>query len=392
MPRSLYIIDGHSQIFRAYYAPFRTLTSPTGEPTRATYVFCQMLLNLIRDRRPDYLVMVLDAERALAPRRAIYPEYKATRQQAPEDLGPQERRIISILETANVPILQLPGWEADDVIATLVKHFAGAPAPAITSQPSATQPPAPPAVAEPELEVYLVSRDKDLDQLLRPAVAMYDPMKEELITAERLPDLKGWTPAQAVDAQALTGDSSDNVPGVPGIGPKTAAKLLQQYGSLENILAHVDELKPAQRDALRAHAAQLQVNRELVRLRDDVPVEFDLHAAECSRFAWQRVRPIFEELGFRRMVDQLPRNPEETRSAAAAPSVVAPVSKPAPHVAEPRTQPPAFEPPPQPKPRAGEQQSLFGAGRPSGGDASTVTVPPTAAEDAGAGGPPRRAR
>ena len=287
MPKSLYIIDGHSQIFRAYYAPFRSLTSPAGEPTRATYVFTQMLLNLIRDRRPEYLVMVLDAEKGISPRRAIYPEYKATRQATPEDLPPQERRIISILETASVPVLQAPGHEADDVIATLVRRLAG-----------------------PAYEVVLVSRDKDLDQLLRPGVVMYDPMKDETITAERLPELKGWTATQAVDAQTLTGDSTDNVPGVPGIGPKTAAKLLQQYGSLANILAHVDELKPAQRAAFKSHAAQLEINRQLVRLQDDVPFDFDLERAACANFTWSRVRSIFEELGFRRMVDQLPRGDE----------------------------------------------------------------------------------
>lgn len=106
MPKTLYVIDGHAQIYRAYFAPFRPLTSPAGEPTRATYVFCQMLLNLLRDRRPDYLVMVLDADESKLLRRQIYPDYKAHREPPPEDLGPQEERIIRILEAAGVPLLR----------------------------------------------------------------------------------------------------------------------------------------------------------------------------------------------------------------------------------------------------------------------------------------------
>jgi len=168
-----------------------------------------MLLNLIRDRKPDYLVMVLDADESKLHRKQIYPEYKAHREPPPEDLHPQEERIVSILTAAGVPLLRREGYEADDIIATLVRQLAG-----------------------PELATYVVSRDKDLDQLLSAHVVLYDPMKDEEITADGLLELKGWRPDQAVEAQILTGDSVDNVPGVPGIGPKTAAKLLQTYGSV----------------------------------------------------------------------------------------------------------------------------------------------------------------
>jgi len=283
MPRTLYILDGHSQIYRAYYAPFRPLTAPDGEPTRATFVFCQMLLNLLRDRRPDYLVMVLDADESKLLRRRIYPAYKAQRQPPPEDLAPQEARIVGILRMVGVPVLQQEGYEADDLIATLVRRLAG-----------------------PELHVVLVSRDKDLDQLLGPHVTMYDPLKNEEMTPRRLLETKGWRPDQAVDAQILTGDSVDNVPGAPGIGPKTAARLLEQYGSVANIVAHADELTPRQRESLLGFAPQMEMVRRLVTLHDDVPLEFDLSAAECERFDWSRVRPIFEQLGFRRLAEQLP--------------------------------------------------------------------------------------
>jgi DNA polymerase-1 len=283
MPKTLYIIDGHAQIYRAYYAPFRTLTAPSGEPTRATFLFTQMLLNLIRDRRPDYLAMALDADENKLLRRQIYPEYKATREPPPEDLPVQERRIIAILEAARIPMLRLEGWEADDLIATIARRH-----------------------AEPDLQVFVVSRDKDLEQLITDHLHLYDPMKDEEIDAARLLEQKGWRPDQAVEAQILMGDDVDNVPGVAGIGPKTAAKLLQKYGTLAEIVAHADELSPKQGAALQAAVGQLDMTRQLVTLRTDVPYEFDLRQAECARFAWGNVRPIFEELGFRRLIEQLP--------------------------------------------------------------------------------------
>jgi DNA polymerase-1 len=289
MAKTLYLIDGHAQIYRAYYAPFRPLTSPTGEPTRATYIFCQMLLNLIRDRQPDYLVMVLDADERKLLRRRIYPEYKAQREPPPEDLPVQERRIVSILEAAGVPILVREGYEADDVIATLVRRYA----------------PTNAAPAE-SLDICVVSRDKDLEQLLGPRVSMFDPLKSEVITPESVLESKGWRPDQATDAQILTGDSVDNVPGVPGIGPKTAATLLQKYGTVEGILAHADELTPKQRENLLAFIPRIPVVRQLVTLQDDVPIELELETAACARFAWGRVRPLFEELGFRRLLEQIP--------------------------------------------------------------------------------------
>jgi DNA polymerase-1 len=295
MPKTLYIIDGHSQIYRAYYAPFGILSSPSGEPTRATHVFCQMLLNLIRDRKPDYLVMVLDADESKLLRRQIYPAYKAQREPPPEDLLPQERRIVEILQTARVPLLRQEGFEADDIIATLARRLAGD-----------------------ELEVVLVSRDKDLDQLLTDHVTLYDPLKDEVITVEKLIELKGWRPEQAIDAQILTGDSVDNVPGVPGIGPKTAAKLLQQYGSAAAVVEHAAELSPKQRESVLAFAPQMETTRQLVTLRTDVVVDLKLDEAACERFDWAAVRPVFEELGFRRLLDQLSggtTSPKADRSA-----------------------------------------------------------------------------
>jgi DNA polymerase-1 len=301
MPQTCYLIDGHSQIYRAYYAPFGNLSSPAGEPTRATHVFFQLLLNMIRDRKPDYVVMVLDGDESKLERKKIYPEYKAHREPPPEDLPVQERRIISILNAIGMPIIQRDGCEADDVIATLARRL-----------------------AHQGLHVFLVSRDKDLDQLLSDHVSLYDPLKNEVVTPQRLFETKGWRPEQAVDAQTLIGDSVDNVPGVPGVGPKTAAKLIQKYGSAAGVVAHADELSPKQRENVLAFAPLMERTRQLVTLNPDIPLELDLAAAAVGRLRWSAARPIFEELGFKRLPEQLPKDGADAGAASAATEPPAP--------------------------------------------------------------------
>jgi DNA polymerase-1 len=295
MSRSLYLIDGHAQIYRAYYAPFGQLTAPGGEPTRATHVFCQMLLNLLRQRRPDYLAMVMDVSDKTVFRTEIDPNYKANREPPPEDLPVQADRIVSILEAAGVPILRKEGFEADDILATLTARL-----------------------DDPQLHIYLVSKDKDLEQLLSQRVSLYDPGKDEIITPERVVESKGWRPEQAVEAQILTGDSVDNVPGVQGIGPKTAAKLLEKYGTAKSVIEHADELTPKQRENVLAFAPRLEITRKLVTLRDDVPIDFELESAAPARFDWPAVDPIFEQLGFRRLRELLPQTSDAAPSAPEA--------------------------------------------------------------------------
>jgi len=160
MPKSFYIIDGHAQIYRAYFAPFRELNSPTGEPTRATFVFTQMLLNLVENRKPDYLAMVIDdaSETALF-RKEIWPAYKANRKARPDDFNPQEERILRIVRDAGVPIFVKPGFEADDVIATMARRLQ--------------------AMAREDLEIFLVTKDKDLRQILNNRTKMFDVQSNE---------------------------------------------------------------------------------------------------------------------------------------------------------------------------------------------------------------------
>ncbi|OPX23736.1 MAG: hypothetical protein B1H04_03415, partial [Planctomycetales bacterium 4484_123] len=291
MPGSLYIIDGHWLVYRAYYAPFRDLTSPAGEPTRATYVFTSMLLKLITERRPEYLALALDSPRETLRRTRLYGQYKAQRAEAPEDLAPQIERIVQIVRAMGVPVLQHEGVEADDIMATLARRLAG-----------------------PELRVVLVSRDKDLEQLIGPHVVLYDPTKDEEIDADRLEQLKGYRPPQAVEVQALCGDPTDNIPGVPGVGPKTAARLIGKYGTVEQVLAHAEELTPKLRQNLLAASEAVALSRELVKLDEQVPVEARLEDLAFAGVQVEAVRPIFAELGFRRLSEPL-----EAAAAATAP-------------------------------------------------------------------------
>jgi len=282
MPKTLYIIDGHSQIYRAYHARAGDFTSPTGEPTRAPFVFCNMLLKFLADRKPDYLAMAIDGPAEKLHRRALFADYKITRRVMPDDFHTQADRVIQIVRAMGIPVLAREGFEADDVLTTAARRLAG-----------------------PDLTVYLVSRDKDLDQLVNPHVLLYDPTKDQVIDADAIRSEKGYPPDKAIEAQVLTGDTSDNIPGIPGVGPKTAARLIEQYGSADELVRHVDELKPKLAESVRQWAPQLELARKLVTLDDDVPIELDLEAMRYRGIDGQAVRPLFAELGFNRLLDQL---------------------------------------------------------------------------------------
>jgi DNA polymerase-1 len=292
--KTLYLIDGHAQIYRAYYAPFAPLTSPRGIPTRAVHVFTQMVLNLLRDRRPDFLAVTLDVGDETVFRVDLDPTYKGNRDPPPEDLPPQIDRIVDILAAMRIPILRLERFEADDIMATLCHRFAG-----------------------PEMDVYLVSRDKDLDQLLGDHVRLYDPARDREVDAVALVQEKGYGPALAVEAQMLIGDSTDNIVGVPGIGPKKAADLLARYGSVAALIEHADELTPKMRENVLAFRNRMDVVRQLVTLRRDVPIDFDLRTAAVGGFQPEAAASLLEELGLRRLLERVGSTPQP---AAAVPA------------------------------------------------------------------------
>jgi len=282
--RSLFLIDGLNQIFRAYYAPFRELTSPSGEPTKATYVFLKMLLQLIRDWSPDYLALIMEGGDAeLDFRRQIYPDYKANRSSQPDDFRPQVERIKSLTLAVGIPVLHVPGFEADDLMATLASRTEG----------------------EEDLEVSLVSSDKDLRQLISgERVCLLNPRTGIVLDAFGLADEHGYTPEESLEIQTLTGDTTDNIPGARGIGPKTGLKLIKKYGTAEATLAHADELTPKQRENMLAFAEQMPLTRQLVTLRRDVPIDFDLERCAVD-LDIDGAMPMLEELGFQSLVQKL---------------------------------------------------------------------------------------
>jgi DNA polymerase-1 len=287
---TLYLIDGHAQFFRAYYAIRGGMSSAvTGEPTHLVFGFVSMLLKLLRDERPKYLAVAIDVSGDRETfRTELYPEYKANREKAPEDFHPQVERCLEILRGLAIPVIGIEGVEADDVIATIVRRT---------------------RAEHPEMRVRIVSRDKDLVQLTGDGVEMFDAMKDEVVTADALFKTEGVEPRHVADILALMGDTSDNIPGVPGVGPKKAAKLVLDHGSLEALLERLDEVKGKLGENLRAHAEQIPLSRRLVSLLDDVDLDFDAEDARVDPAAMDvdTVTQLFTTLSFNSHGDSLRR-------------------------------------------------------------------------------------
>ena len=282
MSKTLYIIDGHAQIYAAFYAPMAAnLTAPSGEPTKATFIFTTMLLKLLRERRPDMIAVAMDAP-GPSFRHEIYPEYKANRPPMPDDLIRQLDRIDKILAAMNIPVLRQAGYEADDLIGTLATKAAAM-----------------------GLQVYICSNDKDLEQLLCENVKIFDPKSGTETDTAALLEKKGLRPDQVVDLLALQGDTSDNVPGVPDVGPKTALQWLQKFGSLQELLVHQDQIKGKRGNNLRAGLEQLQLSRELVQINRQVPLEINWDNLTLEPFNRKALDEIFQQLGFRKLSSQL---------------------------------------------------------------------------------------
>jgi DNA polymerase-1 len=281
MPPRLYIIDSHGQLYASYYA-IRDLTSPKGEPTNATYGFVATLLKILREEKPEYLAACFDMP-GPTHRHELFEAYKAHRKPMPEDLIVQVRRVREVLGLMGIPAVEYPGYEADDCIAALVERGRAA-----------------------GMDVVICSRDKDLEQLVGPGVTMLDTKTFEHLDAEGILKRRGVTPRQMRDVLALMGDATDNIPGVPGIGEKTAVKLVAEYGSLENLLAHAAEVKGKVGDSLRTHREDALRSHELVRLDASAPLAVDLASCRTPESFDQRpVVALFRNLGFNKFIDEL---------------------------------------------------------------------------------------
>ncbi len=287
MKKRLVLVDGSSYLYRAYYA-LPPLKSPKGKPTGAIYGFIRMISSLMRDLSPEYIAVAFDIP-GKTFRHEKYEEYKANRKETPDDLKIQIPEIKKLIKLWGIKILELPGYEADDIIATLAKK------------------------GEKEgYEVIIVTPDKDMMQLVDENIKILNPVTGEIFDKEKVKEKYGVYPEQFVEYLAMIGDTVDNIIGVKGVGPKTAQKLLNKYGSIENIYAHLDELKPKLKEAFLEAKDRIKENIFLVKLKTDVPIDIAIEDLRKEKADLQKLKEEFEELGFKSLIKDIHKPKEET--------------------------------------------------------------------------------
>jgi DNA polymerase-1 len=281
--RTLYLIDGSAYIYRAYHA-IRSLTNSKGLPTNAAFGFTRMLMKLIEDRSPEYVVMFFDAKGPTF-RHEIYQDYKANRPPMPEDLSIQIPYIKEITHGFNIPVIEMQGFEADDLIGTFKWRAEKA-----------------------GFFVVMVTGDKDFVQLVSDNAVIWDPMKEKTIDINTVRDDLGVEPYQMIDVMALSGDASDNIPGVPGIGPKTALSLIKTFKTVERLYESVHTItKKKQQENLVQHKKQAFLSKELVKIHIDVPFPFNPENFKYQAPDNTRLSKLFKELEFRQLQQSFPK-------------------------------------------------------------------------------------
>ncbi len=298
--KHVFLVDGSGFIFRAFHG-LPPMSKSDGTPTNALFGFCSMLMKLLDDTEADHIAVVFDTARKTF-RNDLYPEYKAHRPPAPEELIPQFPLIRDAVRAFNVTAVEMEGFEADDLIATYAKQ-----------------------AAEQGAEVTIVSSDKDLMQLVDDRITMFDAMKNRVIGAEQVVEKFGLGPDKVIEIQALAGDSSDNVPGVPGIGVKTAAQLLTEYGDLESLLARAGEIKqPKRREKLIEFAENARISRELVTLCQDVPITVPLEEFATRKPNVETLVAFLKEHELKRLLAKAASRYGADVGASAQPETVAP--------------------------------------------------------------------
>jgi DNA polymerase I len=282
----LYLIDGYALIYRAFFAMIsRPLTTSRGENTSAAWGITKFLLKILEEHQPDYLGVVFDA--GTSERHEIYAEYKATREKMPTELEASLPRVRELIEAFRVPVIELVGYEADDVIGTLAEE-----------------------ALERGVETVIVSGDKDFYQLIRDGVCLLNPgrggpgaVEEEWVDLQNAHERLGVAPERVVDYLALIGDSSDNIPGVPGIGPKTAVQLIEQFGPIESILTRAGEISGKRaREALEQHREDALLSKRLVTIRTDLPLQLELDKLQRSEPDRPRLKELFLDLEFHTLI------------------------------------------------------------------------------------------
>ena len=337
--KKLLLLDAYALIFRAYYAMVRSArTTSTGIDTSAVFGFVNTLQDLLKREQPSHIAVCFDPPGGNTFRHKSYEPYKANRDKTPEGILVAVPYIKRILEAYRIPVFEVEGYEADDVIGTL-SHLA----------------------EKQGFFTYMVTGDKDFGQLVTPNVKIYNPGKSEIQGVEEINAKYGiHSPLQLIDILGLMGDSADNIPGCPGVGPKTAEKLIQQYGSIENLLAHTDELKGAQKQRVVENAEQIRMSKWLATIVTDVPVTLDEQALRRVPVDMDALREVFAELEFRTLTQRIIDFGEANIGLDA--NVV-----PAPE--------PVASQPQKPKPSSGTQLSLFDLDEPEPIAPAEATVP-----------------
>jgi DNA polymerase-1 len=327
--KKLLLLDAYALIFRAFYAMIRSpRVTSTGIDTSAVFGFVNTLQELLKREQPSHIAVCFDPPGGNTFRHKSYEPYKANRDKTPEGILVAVPYIKRILQAYRIPIFEVEGFEADDVIGTL-SHQA----------------------EQQGFFTYMVTGDKDFGQLVTPNIKVYDPLKKEILGVKEVNDKYGiLSPKQLIDILGLMGDTADNIPGCPGVGPKTAEKLIQQFGSIENLLEHTDELKGAQQQKVRDNAEQIRMSKWLATIITDVPVTLDADALRREPVDMDALREVFNELEFRTLSQRLIDGGEANAGLDGVPT---PTPAPSPTPAAPA---PA---PQKPKAVVGKQMSLF---------------------------------
>ena len=307
MAETLYLVDGHAIAYRAYFAmtagqDTSRWTTPEGEPTAGTYGFASILLRLLENSHPDYLAIAFDIGKTF--RNDLYPAYKGTRAKMPDDLRVQITRIQEMVDTLGVPRLEVEGYEADDVLGSTAKQMAAR-----------------------GCKVKIITGDRDLLQLVDENIIVSLPGSKlsdsKDYTPQMVKDFLGVTPEQVVDYKALVGDPSDNYPGIPGIGPKTAVTLLETYGTLDNIYANSDKLKGAVKTKIENNRESAYLSQNLARIRTDLPEYFRIEEASTANIDFPALDRLFRELRFNTLLPKLRKLAPNFQTEEAQPSLFA---------------------------------------------------------------------
>ncbi|MDH5469148.1 MAG: DNA polymerase I, partial [Gammaproteobacteria bacterium] len=293
--RPLLLVDGSSYLYRAFHVPnLQRLTNSEGKPTGAVYGVINMLKSLLAEYDPELIAVVFDA-RGKTFRHEMYDQYKANRPSMPEELAAQVEPLHALVRAMGLPLLQVEGVEADDVIGTLATQASAA-----------------------GMDTVISTGDKDMAQLVDTHVTLVNTMSNTTLDCRGVEEKFGVTPAQIVDFLALTGDSSDNIPGVPKCGPKTAAKWLVEHGTLDALMAAADSVTGKVGESLRASLEQLPLSRELTAIRRDVPLDETPKSLRRQAPDERALRTLFTQLDFRRWLDELANSDDADAPAAVA--------------------------------------------------------------------------